>query len=683
MSETNTEALERLQLGALTGSEATGLRRHANAVWDWLPKGQLLPEHIWRRRHAAIVWLLWIHVPALIAFGLFQGQTLPHMLVEGGLIAAAAAFASSERFTMTQRVVAASFGLITCSAVLVHLWTGFIEAHFHFFVMVGVLTLYQAWVPFLVAIAYVVFHHGLVGVLAPASVYNHPDAVAHPWRWAMIHGGFVLAASVAHIVAWRTNENQLLRDPLTGLPSRLLFLNRLSGAVDRLQRRPGRYAAVLFLDLDRFKVINDSLGHPAGDQLILAVAERLQHSLRRQEMIARFGGDEFAVLCEDLGDEEDAVAVAERLLKSFGLPFHLAHGDVVSSASIGIALAVDADQDCEDLIRDADAAMYRAKQAGGGRLMLFDEVTRQRALDRLHTENALRQAIEREEFRVYFQPEVSVETGAIVGVEALVRWEHPDRGLVPPADFIALAEETGLIVPIGAWVLHEACRHARRWQLARAADDHELTVRVNVSARQLAEDRLVDTVANALAETGFDAAHLCLEVTESVLIEDPESSTETLAELKELGVQIAVDDFGTGYSSLEHLRRFPIDSVKIDRSFVRGLPESSEDVAIVGAVIELGHALNLSVVAEGVETSDQLGNLQNAGCDTAQGFLFSRPEHPDVIDALVMTPVLPDGEEAGEESAEPRPQKPAPPRRRNRKARSGGRRRSGRRRRRR
>jgi diguanylate cyclase len=663
MSDGHTEALE-LPVGSWAASEQTGLlRRYAHAVWDWLPKGQLLPEHIWRRRHAAIVWLLWVHVPALIAFGLFQGQSLPHMLMEAGLVAAAAAFAASERFGMTQRVVAASFGLITCSAILVHIWAGFIEAHFHFFVMVGVLTLYQAWVPFLVAIAYVVLHHGLVGVLAPASVYNHPDAVGSPWRWAMIHGGFVLAASVAHIVAWRTNENQLLRDPLTALPSRLLFLNRLSGAVDRLQRRPGRYVAVLFLDLDRFKVINDSLGHPAGDQLILAVAERLQHSLRRQETIARFGGDEFAVLCEDLGDEQDAVAVAERLLKSFGLSFHLAHGDVVSSASIGIALAVDPSQDCEDLIRDADAAMYRAKQAGGGRLMLFDDVTRQRALDRLHTENALRQAIDREEFRVYFQPEVSVETGAIVGVEALVRWEHPERGLVPPADFIALAEETGLIVPIGTWVLNEACRHARRWQLERA-DDQPLTVRVNVSARQLAENRLVDTVADALAETGFDAAHLCLEVTESVLIEDPESSTETLAQLKELGVQIAVDDFGTGYSSLEHLRRFPIDSVKIDRSFVRGLPDNSEDVAIVGAVIKLGHALNLSVVAEGVETSDQLGNLLNAGCDTAQGFLFSRPEHPDVIDALVLAPAP----VSAEAESEPETPKPTPARRRSRRA---------------
>jgi diguanylate cyclase (GGDEF)-like protein len=635
-SETHTEVLDGLP-GVRRWEERDHgpLSRAAYAVWCWLPRGQLLPEHIWRRRHAAIVYLLWFHVPALIIFGMTQGQTFLHMLPEGGVLAAAAWVAGSERFTMTQRVIAASFGLITSSAILVHLWTGVIEAHFHFFVMVGVLTLYQAWVPFLVAISYVVLHHGLIGVLAPESVYNHPAAVAHPWRWALIHGGFVLAASVAHIVAWRTNENQLLRDPLTGLPSRVLFLNRLGEALARLQRRPGRYVAVLFLDLDRFKVINDSLGHPAGDKLILAVADRLRHSLRRHETIARFGGDEFAVLCEDLADEQDAVAVAERLLKTFSLPFALSHGEAMSSASIGIALGADPDQDGADLIRDADAAMYRAKQAGGGRVMLFDEITRQRAVARLQTENSLRQALERDELRVYFQPEVSVETGKVVGLEALVRWEHPERGLVGPADFIALAEETGLIVPIGDWVLTESCKHARRWADERSDDEPPLTVRVNVSGRQLAEKKIVNSVRRALEATELDPATLCLEVTESVLIEDPGSSAETLAELKALGVGIAVDDFGTGYSSLEHLRRFPIDAVKIDRSFVRGLPHSTEDVAIVSAVIELGHALNLSVVAEGVETSDQLGELQTAGCDSFQGFLFSRPEHPDVVDGLL------------------------------------------------
>jgi diguanylate cyclase (GGDEF)-like protein len=635
MSEARTEVIDRLPANVLSDAYGESKRGVVEAIRQWLPKGQLLPEHIWRRRHATIVWLLWLHVPGLIAFGLFMGQSLPHMLQEGGLVAILALIAGSERYSTKARVIAASLGLITCSAIVVHLSGGFIEAHFHFFVMIGVLTLYQDWIPFLVAIGYVVLHHGLGGVLAPESVYNHPEAVNHPWRWALIHGGFVLAASVAHIIAWRTNENQLLRDPLTGLPSRVLFLNRLGEALERLQRRRGRYVAVLFLDLDRFKVINDSLGHSAGDELIVAVADRMRHSLRRHETIARFGGDEFAILCDDLADEQDAIAVGERVLKSFGLPFQLEHGEVVSTASLGVALGAHPDQDPEDLIRDADAAMYRAKQAGGGRLMLFDEVTRQRALDRLHTEKALRQAIVREEFRVFFQPEVSVETGDIVGLEALVRWEHPERGLLGPADFIALAEETGLIVPIGTWVLRESCRLARDWQVRRVAAT-PLVVRVNVSARQLADEGLPAIVADVLEETGMDPALLCLEVTESVLIEDPESSTHTLAALKQLGLTIAVDDFGTGYSSLEHLRRFPIDCVKIDRSFVRGLPESTDDVAIVNAVIELGHALSLSVTAEGVETTDQLGNLKSAGCDTAQGFLFSRPEHPDVVEKLLV-----------------------------------------------
>ena len=625
MSDTDAAALDRLR-GDHWDARGSRAGRALEAIQQWLPRGQMLPEHILRRRHRTIVWLMWLHVVGLTAFGLFQGQTVLHMSFEGAILAFPALLASTEWVPMRMRVAAASFGLITASAMLVHLWDGVIEAHFHFFVMIGVLTLYQDWMPFLVAIGYVVLHHGVLGALSPSQVYNHSSAVAHPWRWALIHGSFVLAASAAHIVAWRTNENQLLRDPLTGLPSRLLFNNRLSQALERLQRRRGRHVAVLFLDLDRFKVINDSLGHTAGDRLITAVADRLRHALRRHETVARFGGDEFAILCEDIVDEQDAIAVGERVLRAFSMPFQLSHGDTTSAASLGIALSADPEQDVEDLIRDADAAMYRAKEAGGGRLMLFDEVTRQRALTRLHTETALRQAIEREEFRVYFQPEVSVQTGSIVGLEALVRWEHPDDGLVGPDRFIALAEETGLIIPIGTWVLREACR----WQ-AENSGDEPIAVRVNISARQLAQDDLIAVVSDAVQSSGMDPSHLCLEVTESVLVEDPESSARKLAALKQLGVKIAVDDFGTGYSSLEYLRRFPVDCVKIDRSFVRGIPHSSDDVAIVNAVIDLGHALGLSVTAEGVETDEQLGRLQDTGCDTAQGFLFSRPEHPDVV----------------------------------------------------
>jgi len=602
----------------------------------WLPKGQLLPEHVLRRRHHSICVLLWLHVPALFAFGLLvRDNSLGHVTADVSMIVLCGIGASWERFRLKARVIAASFGLVTCSAVLVDLWGGVTEAHFHFFVMIGVLTLYQDWTPFLVAIAFVVIHHGVGGVLDPKAVFgDNPQAVRHPWVWALIHGGFVLAASVAHVVAWRTNENQLLRDPLTGLPSRLLYLNNLKLALERLGRGPNRSVAVLFLDLDRFKVINDSLGHGEGDELLVAVAERVGHSLRRHETLARFGGDEFVILCEDIFDDEGAVAVAERVLKTFSLPFQLAHGETMAAASIGISVTSDPNQDPDDLIRDADAAMYRAKGSGGARVVLFDEVTRERALARLHNENAIRKAIDREEFRVFFQPEVSIDDrDQITGLEALVRWQHPERGLLGPGEFISLCEETGLIVPLGAWVLRDACRRAVAWQRSRSS--HEpLMLRVNVSARQLAQQSFRDTVSEIIKATGIDPGWLCLEVTESVLIEDPESSIRMLTELKELGLKIAIDDFGTGYSSLEYLRRLPVDCVKIDRSFVRGVPDNEEDVAIVNAVIELGHALKLSVTAEGVETTDQLCNLQSAGCDTAQGFLFFRPEPPEVVEQL-------------------------------------------------
>ncbi len=559
-----------------------------------------------------------------------------HAGIEGGLIAMAAVAASTEGVSPRVRSACASFGLIASSAVLVHLWNGAIEAHFHFFVMIAVLALYQDWLPFGMALAMVVLHHGLASVFGAQHVYNHPDAIAHPWRWSLIHGGFVLAASLAHVVAWRANETQLLRDPLTDLPSRLMFSHRLESALERLNRHPGA-VAVLFLDLDRFKLVNDSLGHGAGDKLLSATAQRLCSVVRRHELVARFGGDEFAILCEDLGDEQDALAVAERVLKALGRPFQLGSGQVFSTASIGIALATGPGRSADELIRDADAAMYRAKQNGGGRSALFDDVMRQRSVARLSLESDLRQALALSQLTLHFQPEVSM-MGELVGMEALVRWQHPQRGLLGPGDFISLAEETGLIVPIGAWVLEESCRRAQEWRAAGVIGP-DVLMRVNVSARQLsAGDAVTSVLAGVLDSTGMDPAALCLEVTESVLAEDAEGSIEVLRELKALGVQIAVDDFGTGYSSLRYLRQFPLDCVKIDRSFVRGLPASGEDAAIVAAVIELGHSLGLSVTAEGVETDDQLAHLTAAGCDTAQGFLFSRPQSVEALTALLADP---------------------------------------------
>ncbi|MEA2321008.1 MAG: hypothetical protein QOD81_858 [Solirubrobacteraceae bacterium] len=591
----------------------------------------MLPDHLWRKRHRAIVAVLLAHVPGLLAFGLAQGYAFGHLLLDVGPVIALGAIAAAPRVPARGRMVGASLGLVTCSAMLVHLWGGAIEAHFHFFVVIGLLTLYQDWLPFLVAIAYVVLHHGVLGVLQPGSVYAHADAQAHPWRWAVIHGGFVLAASLTHIASWRTNEQQLLRDPLTGLPSRVLLMSRLEAALARLERRPG-HVAVLFIDLDRFKVVNDSLGHHAGDRLLLGVTDRLRLALRRHETPARFGGDEFVLVCEDIADAQDAVAVAERLLKTLARPFALAEGEAFIAGSIGIAMTDDPRAAAADLVRDADAAMYHAKDGGGARWAIFDQVIRDRVVQRQADEAALRSALERDELLVHFQPEISVATGEIVGVEALVRWDRPGVGVVPPADFIPIAEETGLIVPIGAWVMHEACRQARVF------DDGQIVVRVNVSARQLIEPGLTATVAHALAVSGLEPHRLCVEVTESVILDDSDRCVAALQALRDLGVGVALDDFGTGYCSLSYLRRLPIDGLKIDRSFVRGLGHEADDDSIVASVIDLARSLGVAVTAEGVETEEQLARLREGGCDTMQGFLFARPGPAAAVAALMRQP---------------------------------------------
>jgi diguanylate cyclase (GGDEF)-like protein/PAS domain S-box-containing protein len=428
-------------------------------------------------------------------------------------------------------------------------------------------------------------------------------------------------------------SHQALHDPLTGLPNRSLFLDRLASALTRAKRRQVQ-VAVLFLDVDRFKVVNDSLGHDRGDQLLVEVAGRLRRVLRPEDTAARFGGDEFTILCEDVSSEDDARTIATRIADELSAPFALDDREVFVTASIGIAMA-SAGMRPEYVVRDADAAMYRAKELGKARHEVFDQAMRARAIERLQTENALYRALERDELRLLYQPEVDMVTNELVGVEALIRWEHPERGLVPPVEFVPLAEETGLIVPIGTWAIREACRQAARWQDAPGRD-MPLTVWVNLSARQLGQADLPSVIADALAESGARPESLCLEITESVLMADVEAALAALTALHDLGIRLGIDDFGTGYSSLSYLQRFPVDFLKVDQSFVQGLGRTNEDRAIVAGVVNLGHALGLGVIAEGVETTTQLHELQLLGCDIAQGFLLGRPGKPDLIDDLLL-----------------------------------------------
>jgi diguanylate cyclase (GGDEF)-like protein/PAS domain S-box-containing protein len=411
-----------------------------------------------------------------------------------------------------------------------------------------------------------------------------------------------------------------LHDTLTGLPNRALFLDRLGLALRRTERRSGS-VAVLFCDLDRFKIVNDSLGHDAGDRLLVDVAKRIVTALRPADTVARFGGDEFTILCEDIAGEIESATIAQRIVDVFRDPFLLEDGEVFLATSVGIAIARGTDDRAEDLIRDADAAMYRAKERGKGRYEIFDEAMRADAVARLETESALRRALERGELLLHYQPEVDITSGEIRGFEALVRWDHPSRGLLLPGAFIPLAEETGLIVPIGEWVLREACTEATRWT---GLSTQPLTLSVNLSARQLAQHDLVAMVRRAIAETGIDPATLCLEITESAVMESGAATTAQLRALKSLGIRLAIDDFGTGFSSLAHLRRFPVDVLKIDGTFVAGLGREPQDASIAAAVISLAHALGLETVAEGIETDEQLEILRKLGCDLGQGHLFAR-----------------------------------------------------------
>jgi len=441
------------------------------------------------------------------------------------------------------------------------------------------------------------------------------------------------------VTARRRFEQELahraLHDPLTGLPNRALFLDRLRHALVRLRRHRGEIA-VLFVDLDRFKLVNDALGHRMGDEVLMEAARRLSEAARAEDTVARFGGDEFTILCE-AADEEAAREVAERVLEQFACPFSQDDHEFHLSASVGVRIGGPETGDPDILLRDADIALYAAKEHGRARLELFDPASSTAGVDALMTEQALRLALRHGELCLHYQPSVDLDTGRINGVEALVRWQHPQRGLIPPGEFIPIAEETGLIVPMGEWVLREACTQLAAWRRAGTVAS-DIRVAVNVSARQLSSPGLAEAVSEALELAELDPCALCLEITESAVVQDPGVALRSLRAIKDLGVFIALDDFGVGFSSLSQIRDLPpVDVIKLDRSFTAGLGQNDSDGAVVTAVLSLARSLGLTAVAEGVETSDQLGRLRGLGWDVGQGFYFAKPQAPDDIEQLLAT----------------------------------------------
>ena len=719
---------------------------------DLLPNGGALPEDLRESRHTMVLWVLWLHVAAIPVYALVVGYSLGHGLIDAtpvGLLAASASLrhASGPR----TRAVLASLGLLTASAVLVHLAGGATEMHFHFFVMIALIALYQDWVPFGTAIAFVVAHHAGLGYFHPHDVYDHSEAAARPLLWAFVHAIFVLAASAAQITNWRVTEmqheraeealresehrfraliehssdgvrvvsaegkvtynspsierefgaefmtpgsdsldavhpddqpklqamiagmkpddsemvevrlqngkwiearvtnlcevpgiegfvanfrevterkeleqrlaHQAFHDSLTGLPNRALFADRIEHALLARRRDENQLVAVLFIDLDDFKTVNDALGHVTGDEVLVETSRRIAGCLRASDTCARLGGDEFGVLLEGVRDPGNAYDLATRLIEALSAEISTSQGSVAVNASIGLAFSQEDDR-ADDVIRDADLALYQAKGRGKGRLEIFEDGMRSAVLERLALKVEIHRALAAGEFVNHYQPVVSLSTGQVVGAEALVRWAHPTRGLLPPGAFIDIAEESGLIVGIGRDVLRRACADAMTWP---DGPDGPLDIAVNLSVRQLQHDEVLHEVIDALRSTGLAPERLTLEITESVLVADPQAAAEALAALKRLGVRIAIDDFGTGYSSLSYLHRFPVDCLKIDKSFVDQLGGAGSEPALVQAIIGLADTLGLSVVAEGIEEPEQWTSLGALGCGLGQGYLFAKP----------------------------------------------------------
>jgi len=598
-----------------------------------VPAGSPLPREDWESRHRIVTVILWTHVPVLVAFGTVAGRGVVHSAAETSVVAAAALVASFRSAGRRLRSCAATAGLVVCSALLVHFSGGMTEMHFHFFVVMAIVTLYQDWLVFGLALLFVVLHHGILGTLDPRAVYDDPRAVAQPWVFAGIHGGFVLSAAIVNVVAWRFHEDLSLRDPLTKLANRRLFGELLERALARRDREGGT-VTVLLLDLDRFKDVNDAEGHPAGDRLLVEVASRLAGAIGSRGVLARLGGDEFAVLLDPAAapagplpvDEADTAA---RLVALAERPFGPATHEIRTGVSVGL-VTVTGPLGADEVIRRADLALYEAKASGRGRVVRFEDWMAARVAEEHQLAADLRAALRAGSVGVHYQACVDLDSGAVHGFEALARWTHPTRGPVPPDVFIGVAERTGLIVELGAVVLGRACAQLVEWR----ATHPSLVMHVNIAPRQLLEPNLPGIVAGVLALTGLDAGALTLELTESSLMQDLDAAATRLELLKALGVRIAIDDFGKGHSALSYLQGLPVDTLKIDKAFVDPLPtERGAEVAAI--IVNLGQLLHLDTIAEGVESPAQAMALVALGCRYGQGFLFSRPLPPEDVPDLL------------------------------------------------
>ncbi len=720
-----------------------------------------LPTVEFDRRHRGLLVLLAAHLVLLPAFGLLEGWSLATGVALDVPIALFGGLALLPPLSRMLRASATVMGLLCCSAVLVWLWHGTIEAHFHYFVIVGAVALYEAWLPYLIAFVFVIVQHGAMSAWFGHHVFNHMNGMEHAWGWAAIHGAFIAALAIANLVSWRANDDlrrselqssrrfehaftgapngtaliaqdgtllevnpalagaartapealrgsqwtdlvaagqrpqwppaaggfagelplcrpdgtegwllwklsplnddegrwiaqttdmserrdaerrlayQATHDALTDLPNRAAFHDVAQTALD--EREPGEEVAVMFADVDNFKVINDSLGHAAGDELLVGVTGRVRGVLRQDDVVGRFGGDEF-VICLRHTDATAGFAAAERVAASLAVPFMLGEVERTVTASIGLVVTGDPDCTVNDLLRDADIAMYEAKAEGKNRCRLFGSQMRDEALDRLQLEADLREAVARGDIYAHFQAQVDLATGRVIGFEALARWQHPTRGNVPPGVFIPIAEHSGLVGQISAGVLREACEHATAWGAAHPALAR-LRVSANASPRCLCNAELPGTVAAIVRDTGIDPRLVCLEITETAIVGRDDKTSGIVAALRAIGIRLSIDDFGVGESSLSQLATFgTLDELKIDKSFVDALavPRSINGM-LVGAVIDVALALGMSVVAEGIEAPEQAERLRAMGCPIGQGFYFSRPKPPaELLADLLGTPV--------------------------------------------